>query len=120
MNRLLIEESGKEQAQQVFSDESHCALGGQILAIQMINAAESRVRGDQFVGQFCDRVVHDAEYHAAGKATQVSGVPRIARSLGLLAIKRLSGRVQPNRFDQPKGVASKSLEKEASSKAIQQ
>ena len=60
MNQFLIEKSGKQQAQQVLGDRGDDALGGQVFAVEMVDAAHARVGGEQLAGQLGDRVIHGA------------------------------------------------------------
>jgi hypothetical protein len=56
MDRLLVEETGKEQPQQIRGDGRNGALGRQIFAVQMIDAADARVRRDQLIRQLSDGI----------------------------------------------------------------
>jgi hypothetical protein len=58
VDEFFVEETGKQQAQQIAGDGGDGGLGREIFAIQMIDAAGLGVGGDQFIGQFCDRIIH--------------------------------------------------------------
>ena len=56
MNRFLVEETGKEQSQQVLRNGDNGMVGRQVFAVQMVDAADARVGGDQLIRQFGDSV----------------------------------------------------------------
>ena len=43
MNQFFVEKTGKNQAQQIHGDRRDRALGGQILAIEMIDASHASI-----------------------------------------------------------------------------
>jgi hypothetical protein len=58
MDRFLIEKSGEQQPEQVAAYGRDGRLGRQVLAVQMIDASNARVRGHQLVGQVRYREFH--------------------------------------------------------------
>jgi LmbE family N-acetylglucosaminyl deacetylase len=56
VDRLLVEESGKQEAQKIDRDVGDSTLGGQVLAVHVIDAARAIIGRKQTVGQFgCSR-----------------------------------------------------------------
>ncbi len=55
MDWFLVEKTGKQQPQQVLRDGSDGMVGRQILAIQMVDAPDARIRRDQIIRKFGDR-----------------------------------------------------------------
>jgi hypothetical protein len=62
VNNLIMKESWEKKAQQVDRDGADGALAGQVFAVEMIDATDARVGGEQLVGKLGDRHVHSAEY----------------------------------------------------------
>jgi len=58
VQRLFIEETGEEQPQQIDGDAGDGGLGGQVDAVEMVDAAHPGVRGQQLVGKLSYRDVH--------------------------------------------------------------
>jgi hypothetical protein len=55
MNQLLVKKSWKQQPQQIAGDVRDRALGRKIFSVQMIDAAQPRIRHDEVVREFGDR-----------------------------------------------------------------
>src|ERR1051325_8822059 len=53
-----MKEPGKEQPQQVHCDGAHCRLAWQILSVEMIDATDPSVGGEQLVSELSDGDVH--------------------------------------------------------------
>ena len=58
VNQFLVEEPGKQQPQQVDRDDRDRAFRRKIFAVEMIDAADARVRGDETIGQLGDGRLH--------------------------------------------------------------
>jgi len=52
MDELFVKITGEQQPQQILRDGRDGTLGRQVLAVQMIDAAQSRIRRDEFVREF--------------------------------------------------------------------
>jgi hypothetical protein len=59
VNELLVKKTGKKQTQQILGEGCDGAPGGQVLPIEMIDAADLCVRGDQFF-----RKLGNGRFHA--------------------------------------------------------
>jgi hypothetical protein len=70
MNQFLVKETGKQQAHQVERQGSDHPFGGQVFAIQMINAAGLGIGGDQIVGQLRD-CIHRSDLPQNGSETKI-------------------------------------------------
>src|SRR6266498_1611630 len=87
MDRFVIEEPGKEQPEQIGRNRGNRALGRQILAVEMIDPADTRVGSQELVAQMGHRhIVHEPKY-PAGTGERQAGRKRKGRSSTL----RLSG-----------------------------
>ena len=62
MNNLLVKEPGEKQPQQVHCDGANHRFARKVLAIEVIDAANARIRGKQLVGKLGDRYVHERKY----------------------------------------------------------
>ena len=58
MNQLIVKKTREQQPQQVLRQRRHQPFGGKVLAVEMIDAADLRVGGDQFFGELRDRRFH--------------------------------------------------------------
>ena len=63
MDQLLVKETGEQHAQQIHRDGRDGAFGRQIFAVQMIDAADARIRRDQLIRELRDR------FHGEGFTT---------------------------------------------------
>jgi len=50
MDEFLVEITGEQQPQLILRDGGNGAFGGQVFAIQMIDAAHARIRRDELIG----------------------------------------------------------------------
>jgi len=50
VNQFVVEETGKEQAEQVGRDRGNRALGGQIFSVEMVDASDARIGSQELVG----------------------------------------------------------------------
>ena len=50
MDGFLVEEAGEQQAQQIQGDGGNGGFGRQVLAVNVIDPAHARIRGDQLIG----------------------------------------------------------------------
>ena len=57
-SQAFVEESRKEQTQQVFRERGDDTLGRQVFAVEMIDAAVLGLRGDEVVGEFGNAAFH--------------------------------------------------------------
>ena len=58
MDRLLIEETGEQQPQQISGDGRDGGFGRQVLAVEMVDAAQLRIGNEQLIGKLENRRVH--------------------------------------------------------------
>jgi len=54
MHGVLVKKTGEEQAEQILGDAGDGALGGQVFAVQMVDATHAGVGGDKLVGELSD------------------------------------------------------------------
>jgi len=71
MDQFFIEISGEQQPQQIHRDGGNGALGRQVFAIQMIDAAHARIRRDELIREFGDRF-HDGEFTTEARRQKVN------------------------------------------------
>ena len=62
MNGAFVKKAGEQKPEQVDGDGSDGGFGGQVLAVEVINATHSRVGNDQLIGELGDRDVHSEDY----------------------------------------------------------
>ena len=82
MDCFFIEEPREEQPEQIQGDGSDAALGRQILAVQVVNAAEPPVGDQEPVGQLGHRhIFHGTQYPAGpGERQAKRCTPKQARA----------------------------------------
>ena len=92
MNQLLVKETGEQQPQQILRDGRDGALGGQVLAVQMIDAADLCVGRDQAVRELGDGF-HGGKLPRRGADTKILSGPRTRRRPARAGIGRANNPV---------------------------
>ena len=72
MQKLLVEEPGKKEPHQIARDKGNRALGGQVLAIQMVDPAGLAVGFHEPVGQLVHGRLHSGNYQGNPRVTQAA------------------------------------------------
>src|SRR5579863_9532622 len=67
MDQLLVKDAGEEQPQQVAGHRGDDAFGGEVFAVQMVDAAHFGIGGDDLVGKLRDRIHKGSIVQAAAK-----------------------------------------------------
>src|SRR3954468_19523621 len=80
MNRLFVEETRKDQTQQIYRDGGNCALGRQILPIEVVNASDTSVGHHEFIGKLGYAYLHGGKYWASGGGWQGVDLKSVVRS----------------------------------------
>ncbi len=69
VDQLFVKETGEQQPQQILRDGRDGALGRQVFAVQMVDAAHLRVGRDEVVGEFGNRI-HGGKLPRSGAETK--------------------------------------------------
>lgn len=103
---FLVKKTGEQQPQQIAGDGRDDALGREIFAVQMIDAARLRVRRDELVGELRDRFHGEGFTTDAGRnkgfVGRVAGMPnkkRVDMNLGF--VKKAASRSKNERGVSP-------------------
>ena len=70
MDQFLVEITGEQQPQQILRDGGDGAFGRQVFAVQMVDAADARIRRDELIRQFGDRF-HEGEFTTKARRQKV-------------------------------------------------
>src|SRR5882724_3750169 len=101
MNQFFVKKSRKQQPQQILCDGCNDALGRQIFSVQMIDAADTRIRRNQFVREFGDG------FHGEGFTTKeqrnkvfVSGgwMQRLSAESRMIKLPKYDGGLRTRRY----------------------